>query len=139
MMETLHASVQMFQNNPDMIPGAKGFDRELVERFTELAKDYVLKVDDKIVGYTIPVQPLITAARAQLTAQRAAAAATPPAPAAPTAQQQRAAEQQRNDAGQFTNPDAPQAGIPSQAGNSSDAVEDFSTLFGTIGLPNLRI
>ena len=32
----------------------------------------------------------------------------------------------------------PQAGIVSKAGNSTEK-EDFSTLFGTIGLPNLTI
>ena len=50
MMEALHSSVQMFQNNPDLIVGTKGFDKELANTFAELAQDYALKVDDKIVG-----------------------------------------------------------------------------------------
>ena len=35
-------------------------------------------------------------------------------------------------------PEPPQAGIPSKAGSGAEK-EDFSTLFGTIGLPNLQI
>lgn len=135
MMETLHSSVALFQRNPDLVPRTKQFDKELAERFVELAKPYELRVEGKLTGYTIPVQPLVEQVRAQLQASRAAAA-TPPAP---TPQQQRAADQARNDAGQFHNPDGPQAGIPSKAGASGDDAEDFSTLFGTIGLPNLRI
>ena len=50
----------------------------------------------------------------------------PAAPAAPAAKKVAKAE-------------PPQAGIPSKAGNSGDGPEDFSTLFGTLGLPNLRI
>ena len=138
LMETLHNSVELFRNNPDLIPNTRQFDRELADKFAELVKPYELRVDGKLQGYTIPVQPFVTQLRQQLTAGRAAA---PAAPAAPTVQQQRAQQQQRNDVGQFAadEDDAPQAGIPSRAGQSSDSEEDFSTLFGTIGLPTLRI
>jgi hypothetical protein len=120
-LTTLHASIELFQKNHDLIPGTVDFDVELANRFVALATPYELRVDGKLQGYSIPVQPIIEQLRTQLTAERKATPATPAAPAAPQAE-----------------PDPPQAGIPSKAGAGSDA-EDFSTLFGTIGLPNLQI
>lgn len=141
-LTTIHSSIELFQKNHDLIPGTASFDTELATRFTELVEPYELRSEDgKLQGYTVAVQPLVERVRAQLTAERQKAASTAPAAPAgtPTPQQQRAAEQARNDAGQFTDPNAaPQAGIPSKAGNSS-TTEDFSALFGTIGLPDLRI
>jgi hypothetical protein len=125
-LSTVHASIELFQNNPDLVPNAPGFDKDLADRFATLAEPYELRVEGKLQGYSIPVQPIIAQLRAQLVAERATpaageAASTPAAPAAaaPPA-------------------DPPQAGIQSKAG-SGDQAEDFSTLFGTIGLPNLRI
>lgn len=138
MLETVHASVKLFQDNADLIPGTKQFDAELATKFVEFAKPYELRVEGKLTGYTIPVQPLVNQLRSQLVAARATAA-VPAAPAAPSAAQQRAAEQARTASGQWTNPDAPQAGIPSRAGSSGGDAEDFSALFGTIGLPGFRI
>ena len=142
MMQTLHASVELFRQNHDLIPHARQFDRELADRFAALSKPYELRVEGKLSGFSIPVQPLVDSVRAQLTAERAANAA-PAAPAAPagqpTPQQQRAAEQARNEGGQFHNPDTPQAGIPSKAGLSGEAADDYSALWGTLGLPNLRL
>lgn len=121
-LTTVHASIELFQNNADLIPGTKGFDVELANRFAEIAAPYELRADEKLQGYSIPVQPIINQIRKQLETERAAkpapAAATPAAPAKKA--------------------DAPQASIPSKAGNSSEN-EDFSTLFGTLGLPGLRI
>lgn len=128
-LNTVHSSIELFQNNLDLIPGTKGFDVELANQFAEYATPYELRVDGKLQGYSIPVQPLIDRLRTQLTASRAAKPAAPAAPATPAA------------GGVLTPPPAaepPQAGIPSKSGNSSSQ-EDFSTLFGTIGLPNLRI
>jgi len=143
MMETLHASVGLFQNNVDLVPGTKQFDKELADRFATYAKAYEHRVDGKLVGYQIPVQPLVDQVRTQLVAERAAKAASAPAAPAPTAAattaaQQRAAEQQRNRVGQFAT-DAPQAGIQSKAGGGGETGDDFSALFGTIGLPGLVI
>jgi hypothetical protein len=142
MMQTLHASVELFRQNHDLIPNTRQFDRELADRFAALSKPYELRVEGKLSGFSIPVQPLVDSVRAQLVAERAAKV-TPPAPPAPagqpTAQQQRAAEQTRNDVGQFHNPDAPQAGIQSKAGMSGESAEDYSALWGTLGLPNLRL
>lgn len=123
-LQTVHSSIELFQKNADLIPGAESFDQDLAERFTTLATPYELRVEGKLQGYSIPVQPIIDQIREQLITERqAAAAAAPAAPAAVTPQPP--AEQ-------------PQAGIPAKAGNGSQA-EDFSTLFGTIGLPNLQI
>jgi hypothetical protein len=122
-INTVHASIDLFKNNPDLIPGAKGFNRALADSFATMAKPYEIRDEDDngLLGYSIPVQPIIDQLRAQ---QKAAAvpAATPAA--APPLQPKKA--------------DPPQAGIVSKAGNSSER-EDFSTLFGTIGLPNLQI
>lgn len=132
-MATVHASVELFSSNTDLIPGTKEFDKDLADRFTQLAEPYELRVDGKLQGYSVPVQPLVNQLRAQLELERKQAA--PAAAAAPTPQQQRAAEQPRNQAGQF---DAPQAGIPSKAGSGAQT-EDFSALFGTLGIPDFRI
>lgn len=142
MMEQLHNTVALFRDNADVVPGSKQFDKELADAFATLAKPYEIRVNEKLSGWSIPVAGLLTQVREQLKTRRAAAApsAAPAVPATPSAQQQRAAEQARNPQGQFHNDDAPQATITSKAGNSSvDATEDFSVLFGTLGLSNLKI
>ena len=127
--ETIHASVDLFKNNPDLIPGTKQFNRGLADSFTKLVKDYEVRNDaGKLIGYAVPVQPLINNLRSQQKAAAPAAApaaaktvAAPAAPAAPAA--------------------APQAGIRSNAGSAGggDSSSDFSTLFGTLGLPDMVI
>lgn len=116
-LETVHASIDLFKNNPDLIPGTRGFNRGLADSFAAMAAPYEVRVEGKLQGYSIPVQPIIDNLRRQQPKPAA------PAPA-PAPQQRRA--------------DPPQAGIASKAGSSSER-EDFSTLFGTIGLPNLQI
>lgn len=123
-LDTIHASIEIFQNNADLVPGTKDFDVELANKFAALMKPYELRVDEKLQGYSIPVQPIINQLRADITASRKAA---PPAAAAPAPAKKAAAPA-----------DPPQAGIQSKAGNSSET-DDFSALFGTLGLPNLRI
>lgn len=130
-MTTLHDSIELFQNNADLIPGTKDFNVELANKFAAMAKPYELRVEGKLQGYTIPVQPIINQLRADLAASKAAA----PAAAKQSAQVDGKQAQQQT---QASTEDPPQAGIQSKAGNSSEA-EDFSALFGTIGLPNLRI
>ena len=120
-METIHASIDLFKNNPDLIPGTKGFNVDLANTFAAMAQPYEVRVDGKLQGYSIPVQPIIDSLRKGMLTPpppAQAAATTPPAPK--------------------PKPEPPQAGIPSKAGSSSEK-EDFSTLFGTIGLPNLQI
>ena len=135
-LNTLHASVELFQKNTDLVPGTASFDTDLANRFAAMAKPYELRVDGKLNGYSIPVQPIIDSLRAQLQAERAAAPAAPAgAPAAPAS----TPGQQAPAAAAVTHGDQPQAGIPSKAGNSGEQAEDFSTLFGTIGMPNFQI
>lgn len=128
-LDTVHASIDLFKNNPDLIPGTKGFNRELADRFAAMVKPYEVRDDDekKLLGYSIPVQPIIEGLRSQLQASNTPAAAPPSQPATPAA---------APSAPPSVEP--PQAGITSKAGSSSER-EDFSTLFGTIGLPNLQI
>lgn len=135
-LTSIHSSIELFQKNTDLIPGTKEFDVDLANRFTTLAQPYELVVEGKLQGYSIPVQPIIDQLRSSLVAERAAtaAAAPPAAPAAGAAASTPAAPAAASQAA----PSAPQAGIQSKAGNSSEA-EDFSALFGTIGLPNLQI
>lgn len=116
-LQTVHASIEMFQANPDLIPGTKDFNVELANRFTKMAKPYEIRVDGKLQGYSIPVQPIIDDMRSAMESARTTTAA--PAAAAPPA-------------------DPPQAGISSKTG-SGTASEDFSTLFGTLGMPDFRI
>lgn len=132
-LNTLHASVELFTQNSDLVPGTKQFDTELANRFATLAQPYELRVEGKLQGYSIPVQPIIDSIRAQLTAERATKAASSPATAAPAAAASSPGAGEGVQAG-----DPPQAGIESKAGNSAE-VEDYSTLFGTLGLPGLRI
>lgn len=120
-LTTIHQSMDLFHNNQDLIPGTKQFDVGLANRFAQMAEPYELRVEGKLQGYSIPVQPLIDRLRTELQAQRAAA----PPPAAAPAKAKAAA-------------DPPQAGLSSKAGQSGEG-EDYSTLFGTLGLPNLRI
>lgn len=127
-LSTIHASIELFQKNPDLLPGTRDFDVALADRFAKMATPYELRVDGKLQGYSIPVQPLIDQLRDALVAERSAGVQPPaPATAAPPAAAAPAAPVEQ-----------PQAGIPSKAGNSSEK-EDFSTLFGTLGLPNLQI
>ena len=123
-LQTVHASIDLFKNNPDLIPGTKGFNRALADNFAGMMEPYEVRVDGKLQGYSIPVQPIIEKLRANL---KTAAAVPAPVAAPPAAAPARSRA-----------PEPPQAGIQSKAGSSSEK-EDFSTLFGTIGLPNLQI
>lgn len=125
-LTTLHSSIELFQNNSDLVPRTKQFDKELADRFAKMAKPYELRVEGKLHGYSIPVQPLVEEIRTQIKAERAAKPAAAPA-AQPT--QKKASGTARK----------PQAGISSKAGNSADPEDDFSTLFGTLGMPDFRI
>lgn len=124
---TVHGAIDLFQNNVDIVPGTKQFDRELADRFVKLAKPYEARNDGKLYGYTIPVQGLLSQLRTQIASERAAAPAAAAAPVAAAAPAAAAAPVEQ-----------PQAGIPSKAGSGTDA-EDFSTLFGTLGMPGFRI
>lgn len=127
-LDTVHASIELFTKNPDLVPGTRQFNRQLADRFAAMAKPYELRVDGKLHGYTIPVQPLIDQLRTQVSNEPAAApAADSPRRGRPPGSKNKPREEQ------------PQASIRSKAGSESGEAEDFSTLFGTLGLPNLRI
>jgi hypothetical protein len=139
-LDTVHSSIELFQNNTDLIPGTKEFDVDLANRFATMATPYELRVEGKLQGYSIPVQPIIDQLRSQIVAERARGAESPrSAPAGGAAAAAPAAAAGSSPPPAAAAPaDPPQAGIQSKAGNSSEK-EDFSTLFGTIGLPNLQI
>ena len=132
-LETVHASIDLFKNNADLIPGTKDFDVELANEFARLVQPYEVRVDGKLQGYSIPVQPIVDSLRQQVTTRRKATQTAPPAETKSTGAAGGAPARQAAPPA-----DPPQAGITSKAGNSGDK-EDFSTLFGTIGLPNLQI
>jgi hypothetical protein len=130
MMSVIQESVLMFQNNADLVPGTKQYDPELAKRFTDIAKSYELRVNGKLYGYQVNVQPLINSLRSDLAAARGAAGASPP-PAAP------ATPQPRNQQGQF---EPPQAGIASKSAMSGEGGDDdFSTFWAAVGMPNVNI
>ncbi|QYC53817.1 hypothetical protein SEA_EUGENEKRABS_47 [Microbacterium phage EugeneKrabs] len=132
MATVIQESFLLFENNPDLIPNTKGFDRELAARFTEIAKTYEVKVNGKVIGYQdINVQPLINSLRADLAKQRGASGVTQ-AQARAEQQRQAAAQQERNDAGQF----APQAGVQSKAGMSGEPAEGYDAFWAASGVPN---
>ena len=134
LMEVVNNSIGLFQANPDIVPNSKQFDKELADEFAALIKPFEVRNDkEQLVGWKVDVKPMLATLRQQVMARRAAAPAAPAAPATPTPQQQRAAEQARNGAGQFHNPDAPQAGITSSAGQNADDSDNLDTLFGTLG------
>ena len=143
---TVHASIELFQNNSDLVPGTKQFDKELADQFVRVAKPYEVRVEGKLYGFNIPVQPLIDQLRTQLKedrAKKASVAETPPAaeaaaPAAPAAAKAPAARPAAPGVRPPAAAPAPQAGIPSQAGQSLES-ESFDDLFGTLGLRGLRI
>lgn len=136
MLQTVHASIELFQKNHDLVPNAKEFDHDLAERFATLAKPYELRVEGKLHGYTIPVQPIIDQLRTQLTAERAAKTETPPTTTGggggngggPSGNAAGAASP-----APAATPEPPQVGLQSKAGGSGEAKEDFSTLFNTLG------
>lgn len=139
-MQTLHSSIELFQNNHDLIPGTVKFDRTLADRVTTLLEPYEVRADGKLQGYSIPTQPLINQVRTQIAAEKAAAvaAATPAPPAASQAAGAPAAAATGAAAAEAAAAaEPPQAGIQSKAGNGEQP-EDFSTLFGTLGVQGLR-
>ena len=123
-LQTIHSSIELFQNNPDLVPGTKQFDRDLADQLMRIVKPYEMRVEGKLHGFAIPVQPLVNQLRSQLAVQRAAAP-PPAAPAAPPVAKAPPAP-------------APQAGIASKAGQATET-ESFDALFGTLGLSGIRL
>jgi len=137
MLTVIQESVLMFQNNQDLVPGTAEFDKELADEFASIVKDYEFRIDGKLYGYHVNVQPLINNLRSRLATQRGASGATAAAQAAARAAQAQA--QARNDQGQFVSTDLPQAGIPSKAGSQGEAVESYEAFWQTLGFPSSMI
>ena len=133
MATVIQESFLLFENNPDLIKGTKGYDAELATRFAEIAQSYEVKVGGRVIGYQdINVQPLINSLRADLAKQRGANGANA-ANARAEQQRQAAAQQERDDAGKFQ---GPQGGILSKAGNSGEAADDYSAFWAASSVPN---
>ncbi len=139
-LDMIHWSIELFQNNPDLVPGTRQFDRQLAADFVRVAKPYEVRTDGKLQGYSIPVQGLVDQLRRQVTAARTESAksaqAQAAAKAAGTGQAGPGRPRTANPAPRpATTDETPQAGIPGKAGSSSEA-ENFDTLFGTLGMPH---
>ena len=123
---TVHASIDLFRNNADLIPGTKQFDPELANEFVTMVKDFEVRSNDRLIGFSVPVQPIINQLRSKLVASRAAAAAPP----SESPQQQRASEQARSqETGRW---EAPQGGISSKAGSSVETNDDAAGVLSAI-------
>lgn len=120
-LDVIHASIDLFRDNPDLFPGSKNYNKKLASEFVKLAEPYALKMNGKLTGYSIPVQGLVNQVRARVTAEAKAATTTPPA--------KKAAAPGRK----------PQAGIPSQAGASGDSDEDFTPMWKALGIDSVPI
>lgn len=119
-LDVVHASIQLFQDNPDLVPGSKSYNKALASQFVKMAAPYALKMKGKLVGYSIPVQGLVDQCRAQVKAAASAPAATPPAKKTAAAPK-------------------PQAGVPSRAGASGGEEEDFSPMWKALGINEMPI
>lgn len=119
-LDVIHASIELFRDNPDLVPGSKSYNKELASRFVKLAEPYALKLNGKLAGYSIPVQGLVNQVRAQVKAGATAPAATPPAKKAAPAHR-------------------PQAGVPSKAGKSGEGEEDFTPMWNALGITDVPI
>lgn len=120
-LDVIHSSIELFRDNPDIVPGGKSYNREVATQFMRLARPYALKINGKTVGFSIPVQGLVDQVRAQVKA----AGTTPPAATPPAKKAAPGAK--------------PQAGIESKAGNSGEGEEDFSPMWKALGIDNVPI
>ena len=119
-------SIKLFQDNKDLIPYTKGFDRELADRFAATVKGYEVRGENgKLRGYAVPVQPLINQLRTTIHAERKASPASTTAPVKKAAAKPPAR--------------GPQGAIRSRSASTTDGAEDYSALFGTLGNSGFRL
>lgn len=121
-LSVVHTSIELFQNNHDLIPGSTGFNKPLADQVARLVKPYELRLGEKLTGYSIDIQGIVDQARGQLTT---APAATPPAPVKKAGAKKAAAP--------------PQGGIASKAGTSGPEGEDFTPMWNALGIPSIPI
>lgn len=119
----VHNSIELFQSNPDLVPGAKSFNRELADQVMSLVEPYALRMDGKLTGFSIDIQGIIDQTRGRL--KQAGAAAPAAAPAKKAAARRPAP--------------APQGGIASKAGTSGGQEEDFSPMWAALGINSMPV
>ncbi|QJD52956.1 hypothetical protein SEA_PHEDRO_49 [Microbacterium phage Phedro] len=129
MTSVIQESILLGQNNPDLIPGTVGFDKELAERFTKIAKAYEVKTQKGVIGYAVNVQPLINELRSSLAAERGATSANKQNEERAAQQRAKAAAQPRTEEGKF---DQPQAGIQSKSGQSGKVEEGYDHFWSAL-------
>lgn len=125
-IQPLHDAVAMFRDNPDLVPSYSTFNRKLADQFAAAVKPYEHRVDGKLMGYSIPVQPIIDVLRQQLAAAPAPAAPAAPPVATPPAKPA----------------DPPQEGIPasSASGGTGDSGDDFQeSYWAALGMDGFRV
>lgn len=123
-ISVVHNSIELFQANPDLVPGSKSFNRELADEVMSLVEPYALRMDGKLTGFSIDIQGIIDQTRGRL--KQRAAAQPPPAPAKKAAPKRKPAS-------------PPQGGIASKAGTSGGEVEDFSPMWAALGINSMPI
>jgi len=135
MMSVIQDAIQMLDNNPDLIPGTKGFDPELQKRVIEVGKSYEVRANGKMMGYQVKMQPIINVIRNELAKERGTVGAQKQqqqqAAARSAAAAARAAEQPRRQGGQF---DSPQVGITSKTMPSGKEEADYTPFWEATGL-----
>ena len=75
-LDMIHGSIELFQNNPDLVPGTRQFDAQLAADFVRVAKPYEVRTDGKLQGYSIPGGGLRVIRVARVVTARREAAAT---------------------------------------------------------------
>ena len=50
-LSILHQSIELFQNNADLVPNTSKFDKELADSVAKFAKPYEVRADGKLMGY----------------------------------------------------------------------------------------
>lgn len=118
-ISVVHDSITLFQNNPDLIPNSKSFNKPLADHVMKLVQPYALRLDGKLTGFSIDIQGIIDQARGQFKA-------APPAPTKKAA------------TGRTTAP-RPQGGLASKAGTSGAGDEDFTPMWNALGIDNMPV
>jgi hypothetical protein len=134
LMSVTQESALLLQSNPDLIPDTDKYDPELAALVYEVGKSYELKVNDKVIGFQVPMQPIINKLRGDLEKSRGVDGVVQQQM---SAQQQRAAEQAREQDGKFA---GPQGGILSKQNASGEGGEDeYSTFWSSVGMEGMGL
>lgn len=118
-LNTVHDSIQLFQDNPDLIPNSPVFNKQLADEFIKIAEPYSLTLNGKLVGFSIPVQGIINQLRTDVRLKQYSQKNTAPKKSVKTSK--------------------PQGGIRSKAGASGADPEDFSPMWKALGIDNMPV